>query len=209
MHLAELLDRPQDVVAWQIGERELVALLPELSTRIRQLEALRVRLAQEAAFRGAVTLTGASSAEGWLAESSKLTPGHAKRVMSLGADLDRFPDVKASFENGDIDSEQARSIIGLLLKVPDYTSDIKNSANGGDFDDPAAECASQCTTYLLTNGARENAEDTRRWPRCSNPTTRHHPTTRTTSSTSSSPPAPPVADCASRDTSTRPPANNS
>jgi hypothetical protein len=58
--------------------------------------------------------------------------------------------------------EQARSIIGLLLKVPDYTSDIKNSANDGDFDDPAAECAGQCTKYLVTNGARENAEDTRR-----------------------------------------------
>ena len=57
MHLAELLDRPQDVVAWQIDERELVALVPELSMRIRQLEALRVRLDQEAAFRGAVTLT--------------------------------------------------------------------------------------------------------------------------------------------------------
>ena len=69
MHLAELLDRPQDVVAWQIDERELAALVPELSMRIRQLEALRVRLAQEAAFRGAVTLTGASSAVSWLAES--------------------------------------------------------------------------------------------------------------------------------------------
>ena len=82
--------------------------------------------------------------------------------MSLGADLDRFPDVKTSFDNGDIDTEQARSIIGLLLKVPAYTADIKNSANGGDFDDPAAECTDQCTKYLLTNGARENAEDTRR-----------------------------------------------
>jgi hypothetical protein len=162
MHLAELLDRPQDVVAWQIDERELVTLMPELSTRIRQLEALRVRLAQEAAFRGAVSLTGASSAVSWLAESSKLTPGHAKRVMSLGADLDRFPGVKASFQAGDIDIEQARSIIGLLLKVPDYTADIKNSANGGEFDDPAAECAGQCTKYLLANGPRENAEDTRR-----------------------------------------------
>ncbi|MBP1158453.1 MULTISPECIES: HNH endonuclease signature motif containing protein [unclassified Rhodococcus (in: high G+C Gram-positive bacteria)] len=162
MHLSELLDRPQDVVAWQIDERELAALVPKLSRRIRQLEALRVRLAQEAAFRGAVTLTGASSAVSWLAESSKLTPGHAKRVMSLGADLDRFPDVKASFENGDIDTEQAQSIIGLLLKVPAYTADIKNSANGGNFDDPAAECAGQCTKYLLTNGARESAEDTRR-----------------------------------------------
>ncbi|MGW6375645.1 DUF222 domain-containing protein [Rhodococcus sp. NPDC055112] len=162
MGLTDLLDRPQDVVAWQIDERELVTLVPELSRRIRQLEALRVRLTQEAAFRGVVTLTGASSAIGWLAESSKLTPGHAKRVMSLGADLDRFPDVKASFENGDIDTEQARSIIGLLHKIPDYTSDIKNSANGGTFDDPTAECSDQCTKYLLTNGTRENAEDTRR-----------------------------------------------
>ncbi|MGW6374726.1 DUF222 domain-containing protein [Rhodococcus sp. NPDC055112] len=162
MDLSDLLNRPQDVVAWRIDERELVTLVPELSKRILQLEALRVRLAQEAAFRGVVTLTGASSAVGWLAESSKLTPGHAKRVMSLGADLDHFPDVKASFENGDIDTEQARSIIGLLHKIPDYTSDIKNSANGGTFDDPAAECSDQCTKYLLTNGTRENAEDTRR-----------------------------------------------
>jgi hypothetical protein len=65
MHLAELLDRPQDVVVWQIDERELLALLPELSMRIRQLEALRVRLDQEAAFRGVITLTGASSAVSW------------------------------------------------------------------------------------------------------------------------------------------------
>ncbi|TJZ74400.1 DUF222 domain-containing protein [Rhodococcus oryzae] len=162
MDLADLLDRPQDVVTWQIDEHDLVALVPELSTRIRQLEALRVRLVQEAAIRGAITLTGASSAVGWLAESSKLIPGHATRMMSLGADLDRFPHVKSSFDNGDIDVEQARSIIGLLLKVPDYTADIKNSADGGVFDDPTAECTDQCTKYLLANGTRENAEDTRR-----------------------------------------------
>ncbi|MFC7446588.1 DUF222 domain-containing protein [Rhodococcus daqingensis] len=160
MDLAEMIADPRGVAAWQLDERELLALVPELSKRMRQLEALRTRLSREVITRSALDRIGASSAQAWLAGSSKLVNAHAKRILSVGNCLERFPDVGRAFDAGDIDLQQARTIIDLLEKIPDYTADIRNSADGGVFDDPAAECTRQCTDHLLAHAARENAEDT-------------------------------------------------
>ncbi|MGW6695963.1 hypothetical protein ACWF62_19585, partial [Rhodococcus sp. NPDC054953] len=61
MDLDELLTTPDRVQAWQLDENTLLTLIPELSQRLRQLDALRVHLVHEIDERGTTHTLGASS----------------------------------------------------------------------------------------------------------------------------------------------------
>ncbi|AQA25360.1 hypothetical protein BTZ20_5755 [Rhodococcus sp. MTM3W5.2] len=61
MDLDEMLTAPPDVAAWQLADAELLRLIPELSLRMRQLEALRVRLMHQVDQRCVAEQVGASS----------------------------------------------------------------------------------------------------------------------------------------------------
>ncbi|MFC9788824.1 DUF222 domain-containing protein [Rhodococcus sp. NPDC127528] len=160
MDIIEMLTTPRNVEAWRLDESTLLSLVPELSARLRQLDALRVRLVHEIHERGATRAVGATSTQEWLSGSAKLTPAQAKRIVTAGQSLTRRPEVAGAFADGVLDIEQVRTITGLLDQIPDLTAGIAPECLGGVYEDPAAECAKQCTEYLLATAATDNANDT-------------------------------------------------
>ncbi|WP_027501936.1 HNH endonuclease signature motif containing protein [Rhodococcus sp. UNC363MFTsu5.1] len=122
MDLAEMLTAPQDVAAWQLADADLLRLIPELSLRMRQLEALRVRLMHQVDQRCVAEQVGASSPGNWLAGATTMTPGHTNRIVRLGRELAKHPEVASEFDSGKADYDQVRVIVELLAKVPDGES---------------------------------------------------------------------------------------
>ncbi|MGW6376980.1 DUF222 domain-containing protein [Rhodococcus sp. NPDC055112] len=129
MDLDEMLTAPQDVVAWQLADTELLRLIPELSLRMRQLEALRVRLMHQVDQRCVAEQVGASSPGNWLAGAATMTPGQANKIVRLGRELAKHPEVAAAFDAGDTDYDQIRVIVELLNKVPDPDAPARNDDN--------------------------------------------------------------------------------
>ncbi|MBP1160233.1 HNH endonuclease signature motif containing protein [Rhodococcus sp. PvR099] len=134
MDLDEMLTAPQDVAAWQLADSELLTLIPELSLRMRQLEALRVRLMHQVDQRCVAEQVGASSPGSWLAGATTMTPGQANRIVRLGRELAKHPEVAAAFDAGETDYDQVRAIVELLNKVPDPDAPARSDNNTADDD---------------------------------------------------------------------------
>ncbi|MFG1782280.1 DUF222 domain-containing protein [Rhodococcus oryzae] len=129
MDLDEMLTAPPDVAAWQLADAELLSLIPELSLRMRQLEALRVRLMHQVDQRCVAEQVGASSPGNWLAGAATMTPGQANKIVKLGRELPKHPEVAAAFDAGETDYDQIRVIIELLNKVPDPDAPARSDDN--------------------------------------------------------------------------------
>ncbi|GAA4486807.1 HNH endonuclease signature motif containing protein [Rhodococcus olei] len=160
MDLVETLTTPHRVATWRLDDKSLLALVPQLSTRMRQLDALRVRLVHEIDERCLGQKIGASSTQSWLSEAAKLTPAAAKRIVTAGQNLRARPDVTASFDTGVLDIDQVRSITTLLDQIPDLLSDLDPTSVDGDPTDPVTTCTQQCTDYLISAAEHEHAVDT-------------------------------------------------
>lgn len=160
MDLDEFAADPQRVEPWRLDDETLLALLPALSTRMRQLDALRVRLAHEAHERCLNQKVGASSTAAWLSGACRLTPAHAKRILTTAHALRHHPDVAAAFTTGTVDIDQARSITNLLDRIPDLLSVVEPQIVDGEPTDPVGECTQQCTDYLVAAAETEHAVDT-------------------------------------------------
>ncbi|MFI6433197.1 DUF222 domain-containing protein [Rhodococcus oryzae] len=145
MDLDEMLIAPLDVAAWQLADAELLRLIPALSLRMRQLEALRVRLMHQVDQRCVAEQAGASSPGNWLAGATTMTPGQANKIVRLGRGLAEHPEVAASFDAGRTDYDQVRVIVELLAKVPDgddpagLNAATKAGESSGEPDDTQTE----------------------------------------------------------------------
>ncbi|MFC7449999.1 DUF222 domain-containing protein [Rhodococcus daqingensis] len=140
MDLDEMLTAPPDVAAWQLADADLLRLVPELSLRMRQLEALRVRLMHQIDQRCVAEQVGASSPGNWLAGVATMTPSQANRIVRLGRELAKHPQVAAAFDAGETDNDQVRVIVELLTKVPDGDAPADpNAAANADGEDSAAD----------------------------------------------------------------------
>ncbi|MGW0175067.1 DUF222 domain-containing protein [Rhodococcus sp. NPDC003322] len=160
MELDEMLTAPHGVEAWRLDEKTLLELVPELSARMRQLDALRVRLVHEIDERCVAQTVGASSTQAWLSGTCKLTPGHAKKIITAGRSLRNRPDVADAFTAGTVDVDQVRAITNLLDQIPDLLSDVDPVVVDGELVDPVAECTQQCTDYLVAAAEHEHSADT-------------------------------------------------
>ncbi|TJZ73250.1 DUF222 domain-containing protein [Rhodococcus oryzae] len=138
MDLDEMLTAPQDVAAWQLADAELLQLIPELSLRMRQLEALRVRLMHQVDQRCVAEQVGASSPGNWLAGATTMTPGQANKIVRLGRELAKHPEVAAAFDAGETDYDQIRVIVELLNKVPDGDAPARSDNTATDTDSDAS-----------------------------------------------------------------------
>ncbi|SEL15909.1 DUF222 domain-containing protein [Rhodococcus maanshanensis] len=160
------------MAAWQLADADLLRLIPELSLRMRQLEALRVRLMHQVDQRCVAEQVGASSPGNWLAGATTMTPGHANRIVKLGRELAKHQEVAAEFDSGKTDYDQVRVIVELLAKVPDGDSPARpdNNATGtttpeadGDaekvFDIVGADATrtQACARYLLYAARTEDS----------------------------------------------------
>ncbi|MFI6430591.1 DUF222 domain-containing protein [Rhodococcus oryzae] len=165
MDLDEMLTAPQAVVAWQLADAELLRLIPELSLRMRQLEALRVRLMHQVDQRCVAEQVGASSPGNWLGGATTMTPGQANRIVRLGGELAKHPEVAAAFDAGETDCDQVRVIVDLLNKVPDPDAPAATKSDGeGDKPDvesiafdPNDTRAQACARYLLYAARTEDS----------------------------------------------------
>ncbi|MCZ4557151.1 DUF222 domain-containing protein [Rhodococcus maanshanensis] len=168
MDLDEMLTAPQAVVAWQLADAELLRLIPELSLRMRQLEALRVRLMHQVDQRCVAEQVGASSPGNWLAGAATMTPGQANRIVRLGRGLAEHPEVAAAFDAGETDYDQVRVIVELLNKVPEPDAPARsddNAATDGDGDaenvfdiiGTDATRTQACARYLLYAARTEDS----------------------------------------------------
>ncbi|MFC7449661.1 HNH endonuclease signature motif containing protein [Rhodococcus daqingensis] len=154
MELDEMLTAPQDVAAWQLADAELLRLVPELSLRMRQLGALRVRLMHQIDQRCVAEQVGASSPGNWLAGATTMTPGQANRIVRLGRELAKHPQVAAAFDAGETDSDQVRVIVELLNKVPEGDAPADpNAAAKAVGEDAAAD-----TEDDAADGGRETGD---------------------------------------------------
>ncbi|TJZ76995.1 DUF222 domain-containing protein [Rhodococcus oryzae] len=129
MDLDEMLTAPPDVAAWQLADTELLRLIPELSLLMRQLEALRVRLMHQVDQRCVAEQVGASSPGNWLAGATTMTPGQANKIVKLGRELVKHPEVATAFDAGETDYDQIRVIVELLNKVPDPDAPARSDDN--------------------------------------------------------------------------------
>ncbi|PTR41344.1 uncharacterized protein DUF222, partial [Rhodococcus sp. OK611] len=163
-----MLIAPPDVVAWQLADAELLKLVPELSLRMRQLEALRVRLMHQVDQRCVAEKVGASSPGNWLAGATTMTPGQANRIVRLGRGLAEHPEVAAAFDAGETDYDQVRVIVELLNKVPEPDAPARsddNAATDGDGDaenvfdiiGTDATRTQACARYLLYAARTEDS----------------------------------------------------
>ncbi|MGW6378426.1 DUF222 domain-containing protein [Rhodococcus sp. NPDC055112] len=168
MDLDEMLTAPQEVAAWQLADTELLRLIPELSLRMRQLEALRVRLMHQVDQRCVAEQVGASSPGNWLAGAATMTPGQANKIVRLGRELAKHPEVAAAFDAGDTDYDQIRVIVELLAKVPDGDAPARSGDNtaaetdsndGGVFDIVGTDATrtQACARYLLYAARTEDS----------------------------------------------------
>ena len=162
-----MLTAPPDVAAWQLADGELLRLIPELSLRMRQLEALRVRLMHQVDQRCVAEQVGASSPGNWLAGATTMTPGQANRIVRVGRGLAEHPEVAAAFDSGECDYDQVRVIVELLDKVPDPDAPARSDDNAAaeadsDSDGDAvvgtdATRTQACARYLLYAARTEDS----------------------------------------------------
>jgi len=73
MDLNELLVDPTGVQTWRLGESELLISTTELSQRICELEALRLRMVTDLDTRATAKTLGASNTAAWLSGATRMS----------------------------------------------------------------------------------------------------------------------------------------
>ncbi|AQA23746.1 hypothetical protein BTZ20_0536 [Rhodococcus sp. MTM3W5.2] len=67
-----------------------------------------------------------------------MTPGQAAKIVRLGRELAKRPEVAAAFDAGETDHDQIRVIVELLNKVPDPDAPARSDDNAATETDSAA-----------------------------------------------------------------------
>jgi len=100
MDLTGLLVDPTGVQTWRLGESELLTSTTELSQRISELEALRLRMVHEVDTRGTAKTLGAASTAAWLSGATRMAPGAAAGIVHLGRALTELADTAEALATG-------------------------------------------------------------------------------------------------------------
>ncbi|MDG3014629.1 HNH endonuclease signature motif containing protein [Speluncibacter jeojiensis] len=105
---------------WQLTEGQLIEGVPELTRRIHELEAARVRLVGEIDQRGAAPDRAHPSLKNWLAANpiGLLSPGDATRIVNLARALHAEPEVAAAYDCGALRAELAVAIASFCQDPP-------------------------------------------------------------------------------------------
>ncbi len=141
MDLNELLVNPIGVQTWRLGESELLTSTTELSQRICELEALRLRMVTDLDTRGTAKTLGASSFAAWLSGATRMSPGAATRMVHLGRALTELTDTAEALADGRINTAHAKVVTGFFAHLPDGVPD---------------DALAPCERYLLEAAAVDN-----------------------------------------------------
>ncbi|MFC4604975.1 HNH endonuclease signature motif containing protein [Rhodococcus kronopolitis] len=164
MELDTMLTDPARVEAWRLDETELASTVPELSSKILELEALRVRLVHEADQRCVPNHLGAADTTSWLADATHMTAGHAGKIVRLGRELPLHPRMAAALDAGRIELGHVQVIVDFLARLERLTVGQPGPPAETDWDHPEPETGrpDDCQAYLLIAAQLENATVLRR-----------------------------------------------
>ncbi|MFC4603932.1 HNH endonuclease signature motif containing protein [Rhodococcus kronopolitis] len=165
MDLVEMLTDPSGVEAWRLDETELASTVPELSSKILELEALRVRLVHEADQRCVPNHLGADDTTSWLSDTTRMTAGHAGKIVRLGRELPLRPRMAEALDAGRIELGHVQVIVDFLARLERLTvgqPDGDVAATDWDHPDPETGRPDDCQAYLLIAAQLENATVLRR-----------------------------------------------
>ncbi|MDG3016235.1 HNH endonuclease signature motif containing protein [Speluncibacter jeojiensis] len=103
-----------------MSEAQLVESVPELTRRIHELEAARVRLVGEMDHRKVAPDKAHPSLKNWLASNpvGLLSPGDAARIVDLAKALRAEPEVAAAYKSGGLRAELATAIAAFCQDPP-------------------------------------------------------------------------------------------
>jgi len=141
MDLNELLVDPTGVQTWRLGESELLISTTELSQRICELEALRLRMVTDLDMRGTAKTPGASSTAAWLSGATRMSPGAASGMVHLGRALTEVSATAEELAAGRISTAHAKVVTGFFAHLPDGVP---------------ADALPPCERYLLNAAAVDN-----------------------------------------------------
>ena len=141
MDLNELLVDPTGVQTWRLGESELLISTTELSQRICELEALRLRMVTDLDMRGTAKTPGASSTAAWLSGATRMSPGAASGMVHLGRALTEVSATAEELAAGRISTAHAKVVTGFFAHLPDGVP---------------ADALPPCERYLLNAAAVHN-----------------------------------------------------
>ena len=144
MDLTTLLVDPTGVQTWKLGESELLSSTTELSQRICELEALRLRMVHDVDTRGAAKTLGASSTAAWLSGATRMSPGAAAGIVHLGRALTELAATADAVAAGRINTAHAKVVTGFFARLPDGVP---------------AEALPSCERYLLDAAALDNPSE--------------------------------------------------
>lgn len=101
-----------------LAAHQLLAETIELSTRIADLEARRVAAVAVVEERCTRADHGFASTKQWLASTTLLTPGHAARIVALGAGLIEFPQIAEAVDAARVSLDHALLIVEFAKNPP-------------------------------------------------------------------------------------------
>jgi len=118
MDLNRMLVDPTGVQTWRLVQSELLTSTTELSQRIGELEALRLRMVHEVDTRGTAKTLGAASTAAWLSGATRMAPGAAAGIVHLGRALTELADTAEALATGRISTGHAKVVTGFLAHLP-------------------------------------------------------------------------------------------
>lgn len=117
--LRSILEEMSAVDDDDLTAAELAADIEELSHVGQMVEVLRARKVKTVTNRGGHNDLGYSSATAFLAHLARMSPGHAKQIITMGNAADKAPYAYRAWVDGRLSTDQARHLFGAAETVPD------------------------------------------------------------------------------------------
>jgi hypothetical protein len=111
----------------ELSVEELAADVVELSHVAQMVDVLRARKVKSLAERGGHHDLGYSSPTAFLVHQTRVSPGHAKRVISYGNAREKAPHAFAAWADGRLSTDQARHLFRVAEAVPDEYPDAEEN----------------------------------------------------------------------------------
>ncbi len=109
----------------EMSPQDLASDLVELSYVVQMAEVLQSRKAKNLADRGGHHDLGYSSPTALLVDQTKVSPGHAKRIIGYGNAVQKAPHAYAAWVDGRLSTDQARHLFAAAEAVPDQYPDAE------------------------------------------------------------------------------------
>lgn len=124
------LDEMARVDDGDLSVDELASDIVELSHVAQMIEVLRARKMRSLADRGGHHVLGYSSPTAFLVAETRLSPSHARRVISFGNAREKAPHAYAAWADGRLSTDQANHVFSAAEAVPDAYPDAEERLVG-------------------------------------------------------------------------------